>query len=63
VTLLVDTGVFPAYADTNDQDHERCLSLLDGVTDDLQRHTRSCVDILAADRYRPRINPGHMSVQ
>ncbi|MGH2836538.1 MAG: type II toxin-antitoxin system VapC family toxin [Solirubrobacteraceae bacterium] len=24
MTLLVDTGVFLAYADTSDQDHERC---------------------------------------
>ncbi|MBO0768147.1 MAG: PIN domain-containing protein [Solirubrobacterales bacterium] len=35
MTLLVDTGVLLAYADSSDQDHERCLALLDSESADL----------------------------
>lgn len=33
--LLVDTGVFLAAADDNDPDHQACVTLLTGTTDEL----------------------------
>lgn len=33
--LLVDTGVFLAAADDNDPDHDACVALLAGTTDEL----------------------------